>query len=774
MLADSAAPGDATRVVSSTPPSPARIDPDATIVYPSPDDYPATYSDELVEYLTARAVPPHVALARGYRDVKQGKPGKSSDDEDYATTYGFPRVRGGILIPFHPLLGEQKYQLRHYPADRVNTKRVPKFITPRGQANCLVTSPVIAPEELQKERATLFIAEGVTRVDALAGYDVPAVGISAVWGWRGKNELGGSTAIPDFEELAIKGSRQIIALDGDIKTNPKVAQAGFRLKAYLLAKGADTVRLLVLPNGEGLDDWIARERFESQRALLDAIKRHCLDDEQEADLAKSLSVSRRGEALPNTSKGLAEGLKKLNIKVRKNERTLATEWNNGAKPPPGEPEYQLLTGYKKQDIISQLEEEFTFSDKHGPNSEPVRYQLSRALFNDRMDFILYHNTVDPFREWIESLPEWDGVPRLDTLFVDALGVPDDPLARAAAKILIVAIRRCFKEWKYDHVPILIGKQGVGKTTFVRHLVPQGPDYASWFADAVELGGKEKELQEKAGGAVVVELSEMASIKAAGREHLKTLITQTASTVRLSFRRDAERHDRRYIMMGTANPSDYSLLPYDYTGYRRFIPLYVADTTTYKFVTKYLDANRGQLWAEAYARHQAGEKTHLSKELERETSKRASDLAPPDVVGSAVEDLTRKMVGTGASIENTTVNLMAEAGLVEKDKSASAPKALRTEFTGKMLSEGWTYKATRFNGNSPKKVWCVPDTLSARLQAIEVVGGQDDDDTIERCYVCSEPHAHPDKTANRLPTGKLRCDDTAKCSQRATTPDDKGE
>ena len=743
--------------------------------------YPAGYPPELAEYLSRRAVPPHVAVARGYREVLAGTPGKSSDDENFAFTYGFAKVRPGILFPLHPLLsGDQKYQLRHFQADLAHTRRVPKFLSPKGQKNCLATSPLIAPELLRKALALLVIAEGVTRVDALAGYGVPAVGILGKDSWKGTNEFGGrGTALPDFDELAIKGGRQIIALDGDIKTKPTVAWAAFQLKRYLIGKGADKVLILALPNGEGLDDWIARERFESQEALLRAIKSYCLDDEQETDLAKELNVSRRGESLPNTSKGLAEGIEKIDHEVRKNQRSLTTEFRNGSEPLPGEPTWQLLTGEKKQDIISQLEENFVFSDKHGPNGEPVRYQFSRNLFTDRLDYIQYHNTVDPFKEWIEALDTWDEVSRLDTLFVDALGVPDDALARAAAKILIVAVRRCFKEWKYDHVPILIGKQGVGKTTFVRHLLPQGPDFASWFADAVELGGKEKELQEKAGGAVVVELSEMASIRAAGREHLKTLITQTASTVRLSFRRDAERYDRRYIMLGTANPSDWGLLPLDNTGYRRFIPLYVSDTTTYESVTEYMRINREQLWAEAYARHQAGEKTHLPKVLEQETSNRAAELAPPDVVGAAAEDLTFMFVGKPEHENYTTEYLLAEAGLVEKERAASASKALRGELTVKLQSFGWIYDGFRFgpkgSRGKPKKRWRPPPELPAVLQAQakEIIDGQDDDPTIERCSVCSKGHPHPDKTATRQPIGKLRCADTEQCSQRATTTDDKG-
>lgn len=747
----------------------------ASRVTPSNSNYPPTYSDELVEYLAARGVHPKVAIARGYRDVLAGKPNnKSSDDEKFASTYGFPAVRGGILMPLHPLLGGEAYQLRYYPADIKGKPRVQKIKSPTRQRNCLVTSPVIPPERLREKDTALVIAEGVTKVDALAGYDVPTVGIMGAWGWRGKNEVEGKTALPEFNELAVEGGAFIIGLDGDIKTKQDVALAAFTLKAYLLSRRAKAVHILALPNGEGIDDWIAREHFPDKQSLLEALKGYLLDDEQEADLAKSHSIPRGADFIPNTHAGLREGLRKLEIDVRKNLRTLNTEWRNGAKPPAGTPNWPILDDTASQHVLELLESNFFFSDVTGPNFAPRRFQLPRSRFMEKLDAILHENKVDPFKEWIEALDKWDGKPRLDTLFPEVLEVPDDPLARHAAKILIVAVRRCYKEWAYDHVPILVGAQGAAKTSFVRHLIPQGPDYTSWFVDAVELGGKEKELQEKAGGAVVVELSEMSSIGAANREHLKTLITQTSSTVRLAYRRNAERFERRYILIGTSNPSDYSILPFDNSGYRRFIPLYVSDTTTYKSVTQYFKEHREQLWAETLHRHKEGESTHLPKHLERETSQRASDLAQPDVVGSAVEDLTRKLLGTGAAKDNTTVYLMAEAGLVEKDKMASAPKSLRNEFMGKLQSEGWKYTTTRFRGiPAPKKVWCPPETLSDRLQAIEVVGGQEDP-TIECCVLCSEAHPHPDKTANRLPNGKLRCCDTAKCTDRATTNAAKGD
>ena len=744
------------------------------VVIPSHSGYPATYSDELRAYLEERAVKPDMAIARNYRDVLSGRPNnKSSDDEKYASTYGFPQARGGILIPLCPLLGGEAYQLRHYDKDIEGMPNVGKIKSPKGQRNCLVTSPAIPRARLREKDTALVIAEGVTRVDALAGYDVPSVGILGAWGWSGKNEEGGLTALPDFHEIAIKGGHLIIGLDGDLKTKREVAQSAFMLKRYLVGRGADEVHILALPNGEGIDDWIARERFADRNALLEAIRTFCLDDEQEAELAKSHKIPRNGDSLPNTTAGLREGLGLLGVKVRYNKRTHITEWRkvnvDVNQPETDKVTWKMLDDRATQHIIELFEERFYFSEVFGSDFVPRRYQLTRARFLERLDGILHHTEVDPVKEWLEALEPWDGEPRLDKVFVNALGVKEDDLSRAAAKIFIVAVRRCYEEWAYDHVPILIGAQGVSKTSFLRQLIPPGEEYASWFVDGVELGGNEKELAEKANAAVVVELSEMSSIRAASREHLKTLISQRASTVRLSYRRNAERLVRRYVLVGTANPSDYSILPYDNSGYRRFIPLHVADDVTYESVCKYLADNRDQLWAEAYHRHLAGEPTHLSKELEQETSRRASELAVMDVVGAAAEDLTRNMVGTGAASSNTTEKLMADVGLVEKERAESAPRALRAEFSGKLRSLGWKSKSYRFKATDGKvtRVWCPPDVLPPRLQAEEVVGGQTDT-TIELCSECSEGHPHPDQTANRQTNGLLRCADTEKCSQRAST------
>lgn len=89
----------------------------------------------------------------------------------------------------------------------------------------------------------------------------------------------------------------------------------------------------------------------------------------------------------------------------------------------------------------------------------------------------------PIREFIESLPEWDKVPRVDTLLVDYLGAGDTAYVRAVTrKTLCAAISRVLRPGcKFDSMLVLNGPQGVGKSTLIAKLAGE------WFSDSLNLG-----------------------------------------------------------------------------------------------------------------------------------------------------------------------------------------------------------------------------------------------------------------------------------------------
>ena len=240
----------------------------------SDSNWPAELRPEHRDYLWRRGVTPEVARARRYRSVRSG--GGRNVDESYAAAYtGLPR-RSGLLMPLHPILGgAQRYQLRP-DEPRLNSDQKPvKFESQAGLGNVLATSPLTA-SALRQESQTIIIAEGITRVDALAAYGIPAVALPGCYAWRDKNGV-----LPDFEALRLSGNAFILAFDGDAASNPSVNAALARLARYLRAKGA-VVGLLRVPDDAegqklGLDDWLAQERFPDSTTVMRELQRHSVD-----------------------------------------------------------------------------------------------------------------------------------------------------------------------------------------------------------------------------------------------------------------------------------------------------------------------------------------------------------------------------------------------------------------------------------------------------------------------------------------------------------------
>ena len=127
----------------------------------------------------------------------------------------------------------------------------------------------------------------------------------------------------------------------------------------------------------------------------------------------------------------------------------------------------------------------------------------------------------PIRDYIESLPAWDGVPRVDTLFVDYLGAADTAYTRAVArKMMVAAVARVYRPGiKFDSVVVLNGPQGMGKSSFFAKLG------GKWFSDSLTIGDmKDKAAPEKLQGYWILELGELAGLKKVDVETVKAFIT----------------------------------------------------------------------------------------------------------------------------------------------------------------------------------------------------------------------------------------------------------
>ncbi len=247
-------------------------------------------------------------------------------------------------------------------------------------------------------------------------------------------------------------------------------------------------------------------------------------------------------------------------------------------------------------LISYIDSNYgTFSQRN--------YQIAVAKVTDDRS---YH----PIREYLDALPEWDKVPRVDTLLIDYLGADDNKYVRAVTrKTLCAAISRVQNPGcKFDSMLVLNGPQGVGKSTLISKLAGE------WFSDSLNLGDtKDKTAAEKLQGYWILEIGELAGLRKAEVETLRSFLSRQNDIYRAAFGKRATPHLRQCIFFGTTNAESGYLR--DTTGNRRFWPVKTPGGGS-KHSWEIPTEDTQQIWAEALVYVRAGERLYLDSSMEQ--------------------------------------------------------------------------------------------------------------------------------------------------------------
>lgn len=203
------------------------------------------------------------------------------------------------------------------------------------------------------------------------------------------------------------------------------------------------------------------------------------------------------------------------------------------------------------------------------------------------------NSFHPVREYLSSL-KWDGIARVETLFIDYLGAEDNAYSRAVGRLMLIgAVTRVHEPGaKFDHAVILEGLQGKRKSSFIRALGKH------WYSELEGNFHDAKEMVEKLQGAFVVEMPELSGFNRADVRSIKAFISRQTDRVRLAYEARATDFPRQSILIGTTNDSTYLK---DETGGRRFWPVECrVEQIDVEGFRRVVD----QIWAEAMVLYRA--------------------------------------------------------------------------------------------------------------------------------------------------------------------------
>lgn len=258
----------------------------------------------------------------------------------------------------------------------------------------------------------------------------------------------------------------------------------------------------------------------------------------------------------------------------------------------------------------------SYVDAHYGAFSARNYELAITKVTDDRS---YH----PIREFLGALPEWDGTVRVERLLIDYLGAEDTAYVRAVTrKTLCAAVARVKRPGiKFDNILVLNGPQGIGKSTLVSLL---GGD---WYSDSLSISDmNDKTAAEKLQGFWILEIGELAGMRKADIDKVKAFISRQDDKYRASFGRRVTPHPRQCVFFGTTNSEKGYLR--DVTGNRRFWTVKVPGGTE-RHPWNLKPEEIQQVWAEALAYVERGEKLYLDANLEKEAQAEQKDAMEQD-------------------------------------------------------------------------------------------------------------------------------------------------
>lgn len=238
--------------------------------------------------------------------------------------------------------------------------------------------------------------------------------------------------------------------------------------------------------------------------------------------------------------------------------------------------YNLLKAQPEIHIVDPIKNTVTIKPwEDADEAESQRYiEEQYHIFSDlkhkkALTLLFREREYNPVKDIVDSLPAWDGVPRICEFLNKYMGCEDTPYTREVSRLIFAGgINRLYNPGcKFDDVAVLVGtKQGEGKSSIIRWLAIHDDYYSE--CTSFDGGASIEQLE----GAWVCEISEMLALRRASeQEAVKAYITRQIDKYRKPYARNPTNLPRRCIFVGSTNVQNFLS---DKTGNRRWYPVKV--------------------------------------------------------------------------------------------------------------------------------------------------------------------------------------------------------
>lgn len=221
------------------------------------------------------------------------------------------------------------------------------------------------------------------------------------------------------------------------------------------------------------------------------------------------------------------------------------------------------SGLKKKDVFQQVTDYWENSVWCALQKAGVYCRVSdlRSVINSD-----YSPEYNPFCSYFKNLPAWDGkTDHIGQLASTIDTTCQDYWTKCLKKWLVSVVACAINERKANHTVLLLsGVQGLGKTTWLRNLVP--PVLRNYvYSGNLDPTAKDSSLLMS--DCFLIILDELSGQTRVELNQLKALITKDSILERRPYARNAEAFVRRASFAATVNDSQILT---DRTGSRRFL------------------------------------------------------------------------------------------------------------------------------------------------------------------------------------------------------------